>query len=417
MLTDLHCVCKQTKRFLVFKLYLSHKIFTSFRMLWQFFNFRLLLTLLAVAIVTGTIFYTDFLSKKIQKEEREKLGLWVEANKFIASAPGGTDLTLASLIQQQNTDIPIILTNENDSILDHRNLDSSIILSPELLRKKLNEFKKENPPIELVLSTEPLIADRYYYGDSLLLKQIKYFPIIQLFVVALFIVITIYSISIRNKSTQNQVWAGMAREAAHQLGTPLTSLQGWIEILKEQKSAENISTEMEKDIERLRLISDRFGKIGSAPHLEPNNIISQIQKMIAYMKHIAPEKVEISLHTSEQNIQASISPPLFDWVIENLLKNALDAIGGKGSIDIDVKQDASHIFIDVKDSGKGISSQNLNKIFKPGFTTKKRGWGLGLSLCKRIIEQYHGGQLSVKSTEPGKGTTFHISLVKEQLLK
>lgn len=383
-------------------------------MLWQFFNFRLLLTVLAVAIVTGTIFYTSFLSKKIQKEEREKIDQWVAANKFIASAPAGTDLTLASLIQQQNNDIPIIMTNEKDSIIDFRNVDSPAIKSPALLKKRLDEFKKMNAPVELVLNTDPFIADRYYYGDSLLLKQIKYFPIIQLLIVALFIVLTVYSISVRNKSTQNQVWAGMAREAAHQLGTPLTSLQGWIALLKEQKSAESISVEMEKDIERLRLISDRFGKIGSAPHLEPSNIVSQIETMIEYIRHIAPEKVKVNLHTSEKDIQANISAPLFDWVIENLLKNALDAMEGKGNIDIMVKRDASHILIDVKDTGKGITTQNLNKIFKPGFTTKKRGWGLGLSLCKRIIEQYHGGQLSVKNTEPGKGTTFHIALAQIQ---
>lgn len=383
-------------------------------MLWQFFNFRLLLTLLALGIVTGTIFYTGFLSKKIQKEEREKISQWVAANKFIASAPAGTDLTLASLIQQQNNDIPIIMTNERDSIIDFRNVDSEVIKSPVLLRKKLGEFKKNNPPIEVVLNVNPFIADRYYYGDSLLLKQIKYFPIIQLLIVALFIALTVYSISMRNKSTQNQVWAGMAREAAHQLGTPLTSLQGWIALLKEQENEKNISSEMEKDIERLRLISDRFGKIGSAPHLEPNNIISQIENMIAYIRHIAPDKVKITLHSSEKDIQANVSAPLFDWVIENLLKNALDAMEGKGAIDITVKQDSSHTLIDVQDTGKGISAQNLNKIFKPGFTTKKRGWGLGLSLCKRIIEQYHGGQLSVKNTEPGKGATFHISLARIQ---
>lgn len=381
-------------------------------MLWSFFNFRFFLTLLAVAIVTGTIFYTNFLSKKIQKEEREKISQWVEANKFIANAREGTDVTFASLIQQQNTDIPIILTNEKDSIIDFRNLDSNEVRSPGYLENKLSEFKKNHAPIELVLNQEPYVADLYYYGDSKLLKQIKYFPIVQLLVVALFIIITIYSISIRNKSTQNLVWAGMARETAHQLGTPLTSLQGWIEILKEQEGSADISGEMEKDIERLRLISDRFGKIGSAPHLEEHNIISQVENMIVYMRRIAPGKVTLALHTESESVTANISAPLFDWVIENLIKNALDALGGKGSIDIFIRQNDNHILIDIKDSGKGISSQHLSKIFKPGFSTKKRGWGLGLSLCKRIIEQYHKGQLSVKNTEAGKGTTFRIVLNK-----
>lgn len=377
-----------------------------------FSNFRWLLTLLAVIIVTGTIFYTDFLSKKIQKDEREKLEQWIEANKFIAASSEGTDITLASLIQQQNRDIPIILTNEKDSIIDFRNLDSAKAVSPEYLRGKLNEFKKSNPPIELILNTNPYVADRYYYGDSNLLKQIKYFPIVQLLVVALFIALTIWSISIRNKSTQNQVWAGMAREAAHQLGTPITSLQGWIAILKDQENAGEISAEMEKDISRLRLISDRFGKIGSAPHLESHNVVMQVSQMISYIRHIAPEKVKINMQSDEDDIQVSISAPLFDWVVENLLKNALDAMEGKGNIDIALKQDNSHVTIDVSDTGKGISSHQLNNIFKPGFTTKKRGWGLGLSLCKRIIERYHNGQLFVKHTEPGKGTTFRIVLNK-----
>ncbi len=379
-------------------------------MLWKFFDFRLVLTFLAIAIVTGTIFYTNFLSEKIQNEEREKIGQWVEANKLIAHAEEGTNITLASLIQQQNKDIPIIVTNEKDSITDFRNLDSTRTSSPSYLKKKLNEFKKSNPPIELVLNTDPYVADKYYYGDSLLLKQIKYFPIVQLLVVALFITITIYSISIRNKSTQNQVWAGMARETAHQLGTPLTSLQGWIEILKDQDEAKDISAEMEKDLERLKLISDRFGKIGSAPHLEPKNIIPQIQNMILYIGRLAPEKVKITLDAPEAEMVANISPPLFDWVIENLLKNALDAMSGSGNIFIQVFQKQDQIMIDIRDTGKGIASHHLNKIFKPGFSTKKRGWGLGLSLCKRIIEQYHKGQLLVKSTEPGKGTTFRIIL-------
>lgn len=379
-------------------------------MLWQFFNIRLLLALLAIAIVTGTIFYTNFLSKKIQKEEREKIELWVQANKFIASAPEDADITLASLIQQQNNDIPIIMTNEHDSIIDFRNLDSVKARLPSFLKKKKELFSRSNTPIEIILSTDPMIADRYYYGDSKLLRQIQYFPIIQLLIVGLFIIITIYSISTRNKSTQNQVWAGMARETAHQLGTPLTSLQGWIEILKEETGTEEVSVEMEKDVNRLKLISDRFGKIGSAPQLEACDIVHQIRNMVAYIQRLTPERVKISVDAPAEEVVAKISPPLFDWVIENLLKNALDAMSGRGTIDIHVKQSPNQIFIDMKDSGKGISSQHINKIFKPGFTTKKRGWGLGLSLCKRIIEQYHKGHLTVKHTEPGKGTTFRIAL-------
>lgn len=379
-------------------------------MLRQLFNLRTGLTIIAIAIVTGTIFYSNFLTKKIQIEEREKISQWVEANKFIASAPTNVDLTLASRIQQQNDDIPIIWTNENDSIIDSRNLDSIKLNSKDYLQKKLKEFKSAHPPITLILSKDPFVADKYYYGDSKLLIQIKYFPLIQLLVVALFIGITFYAISTRNKSTQNQVWAGMAKETAHQLGTPISSLEGWVEMLKEHNANSPISFEMEKDVNRLKLISDRFGKIGSAPKLEENDIIEQVEKMVAYIKRRSTDKVNFTIDKPENRVLANISGPLFDWVIENLLKNALDAINGKGSIHIKIKQQPGHAVIDITDSGKGISKQNIPKVFKPGFTTKKRGWGLGLSLAKRIIEQYHRGQLYVKYSEPGKGTTFRIVL-------
>jgi signal transduction histidine kinase len=375
------------------------------------FNLRSVLALIAVAIVTGTVFYSNFLSKKIEVEEREKISQWVEANKFIATAPQNVDLTLASEIQQKNTDIPIIWTNENDSIIDSRNIDTTEIkASKNFLKEKLEEFKSAHPPIILELNKDPYVADKYYYGDSKLLKQVRYYPIIQLLIVALFIFITFYSISVRNKSTQNQVWAGMAKETAHQLGTPISSLQGWVEMLKEQNENPVISSEMEKDVNRLKLISDRFGKIGSAPKLEEHDVIEQVEKMMAYIKRRSTEKVNFILEKPEGKMMANISEPLFDWVIENLLKNALDAINGHGTIKIKIKNLRGHIVVDVTDSGRGISKQNLRKVFKPGFTTKKRGWGLGLSLAKRIIEKYHDGQLFVKSSEAGKGTTFRIVL-------
>lgn len=377
----------------------------------QLFSFRTGLTLIAIAIVIGTIFYSNFLSKKIEVEEREKISQWVEANKFIASAPPNADLTLASEIQQRNTDIPIIWTNEKDSIVDSRNIDSSEIKSSKnFLQEKLKEFQSAHPPIVLELNKNPYMADRYYYGDSKLLKQVRYFPIIQLIVVALFIFVTFYAISVRNKSTQNQVWAGMAKETAHQLGTPISSLHGWVEMLKESGSNSTISSEMEKDVNRLKLISDRFGKIGSAPQLEEHEIIGQVENMVAYIKRRSTDKVAFIIARPEEKVYAKISAPLFDWVIENLLKNALDAINGKGTIHIRIKKTTDKIILDIKDSGKGISKQNISKVFKPGFTTKKRGWGLGLSLAKRIIEKYHKGQLYVKSSEIGKGTTFRIVL-------
>lgn len=378
-------------------------------MVRQFLNIRILLTIIAVAIVTGTIFYSNFLSKKIALEERNKISQWVEANKFMASAPANADLTLASTIQHKNSDIPVIWTNEKDSIIDSRNIIVPETGKDAFLNNKLKQFKSAHDPIVLELSQQPYTADKYYYGDSLLLQQIRYFPIIQLMVVALFIAITFYSISVRNKSTQNQVWAGMAKETAHQLGTPISSLQGWIEMLKENESSSTIAAEMEGDVNRLMLISDRFGKIGSIPKLESQAIDIQVSKIVDYIKRMATEKVNFQIESPE-HVEAKISAPLFDWVIENLLKNALDAMDGKGQIRIVIQQQPEHAIVEITDSGKGISKKNISKVFKPGFTTKKRGWGLGLSLCKRIIEQYHNGTLSIKNTEIGKGTTFRIVL-------
>ena len=381
-------------------------------MFGQFFNLRTWLALVAVAIVTGTIFYSNFLAKKIAIEERRKVNVWVQALKTRAETTEKPALDLTNIITSENTDIPIIETDENDSPSGvSLNLDSSLIKKDSnYLREIITSFKKQHPPITVQISKEPLIVNKYYYGDSKLLKQVRYYPLVQLLIVALFIIITLYAISTRNKSTQNQVWAGMAKETAHQLGTPISSLEGWVEMMKEHENFTSISSEMEKDVNRLKLISDRFGKIGSTPKLEEHNITDQIEKMVAYIKRRATDKVNFSMEVPSQPVFAKISGPLFDWVIENLLKNALDAMEGKGFINLKIKQQTGNVIIDVTDNGKGISKQNIAKVFKPGFTTKKRGWGLGLSLSKRIIEQYHKGQLYVKSSEPGKGTTFRIVL-------
>lgn len=381
----------------------------------QFFNWRTVLAILAILIVSGTIFYSNYLADKIAKEERLKVEQWVEAARFMATSPSDADMRLALLISKENTNIPIIEANEKDSVTGtYINLDSvKVANNPHYLSDKLLVFKSQNKPIEVVINKDPLLINRYYYGQSLLLQQVKYYPIIQLIIVALFIIITILSITIRNKSTQNQVWAGMAKETAHQLGTPVTSLEGWVEMLKENQGSEKIAFEMEKDVYRLKLVSDRFGKIGSTPQLEEHNIIMQVQQVMDYMKKRAAGKVHFSLNTYDESvIVVKISPQLFDWVLENLLKNALDAMEGRGEINVEIKEERDEVIIEITDTGKGISRQNINRVFKPGFTTKKRGWGLGLSLSKRIVEQYHKGKLFVKWSEPGKGTCFRIALKK-----
>lgn len=382
-------------------------------MLSNVFNWRTVLSLIAIAIVVATIFFSNYLAGKIAKEEKQKIELWVEAIRDAAN-PSVQQTNLATKVMtEHNNDIPMILTNEHDSIIDSYNLDTlQLKANDQYVHQQLAKFKATNSP---VIWTNPLNSSEknlVYYGHSKLLNQIKYFPLVQLFVVALFIIITLLAINTRNKSTQNQVWAGMAKEAAHQLGTPITSLEGWVEMLKSTEGSEVIATEMGKDVNRLKLVSDRFGKIGSTPQLEAVNIVTQVENMVAYIKRIAPEHVHFSISSSEPEILSMINPPLFDWVIENLLKNALDAMEGKGSIDIKIKGETTQTVIDVADTGKGIHRNNIPKVFKPGFSTKKRGWGLGLTLSKRIIEQYHKGELFVKHSEPGKGTTFRINLKK-----
>ena len=382
----------------------------------QLLNWRYALALVAIGIVTGTIFYSNYLSKKIATDERSKVNVWVQSLKTSAdTAAPQSVLDLTNIIKSENKEIPIIETSENDVPSGQAlNLDSAKIKADKnYLRDKVEEFRKEHDPIVIEISKDPHFVNKYYYGDSVLLQEVRYYPIIQLLIVALFIIITLITISTRNKSTQNQVWAGMAKETAHQLGTPLSSLQGWVEMLKDHPDCEKIVKEMSKDIDRLKLVSDRFGKIGSSAQLEEIDIIEQINQMVAYIKRRATDKVSFSVNTyGESEIIAMINGPLFDWVIENLLKNALDAMEGKGSIMVSIKNAPAQVTIDVTDTGKGISKQNIAKVFKPGFTTKKRGWGLGLSLSKRIIEQYHKGELFVKSSEPGKGTTFRIVLKK-----
>ncbi len=382
-------------------------------MIQPWLNWRTALAIVAIAIVSGTIFYSEFLARKIAKEERQKVSLWVEASKAILNNPG-IDLSLPNMVRNEQRSVPIIETNEKDSIIDFINLDSvRAAQEPNYLKNKLKKFKSENQPLVIVLSEKPYVANKYYYGHTPLLDQVRYYPLVQLLIVGLFIVITITALSTKFKSTQNQLWAGMAKETAHQLGTPLSSLEGWVEMQKEKDPSNSLISEMEKDVNRLKLVSDRFSKIGSTPNLEQRNLLEQVRNMIDYIKKRAGGRVQFKLESEPgEQLNAKISPPLFDWVIENLLKNALDAMEGKGSITVNLQNQEKEIWIDVTDTGKGISRHNIGKVFNPGFTTKKRGWGLGLSLSKRIIEQFHKGKLFVKQSEPGKGTTFRIVLPK-----
>ena len=380
----------------------------------QWLNWRIILVCIAIVLVSGTIFYSQYVSGKIAKEERKNVEAWVEAQRTILNSSDSASINLATKISTENTQIPIIETNEKDSITGNTiNLDTlQLVKDKTYLQRKLAEFKRYNKkPIVLVLKEKPYTANQYYYGQSELLKEVKLYPIVQLIIVALFITIAILALQTSYRGAQDRLWASMAKETAHQLGTPVSSLQGWLEILKEQEANNTIVPEIAKDVNRLLLITDRFGKIGSEPKLEWNIPAQQIHHMVDYMKKRTGGQVNfIYDDTDIKEVRTLLSPPLFEWVVENLIKNALDAIEGNGTISITAEKNELNLLIDVTDTGKGITKNHINNVFKPGFTTKKRGWGLGLSLSKRIIEQYHKGKLFVKWSEPGKGTTFRIIL-------
>jgi len=382
-------------------------------MLQRLLNLRNILGLIAIAFIMASIFFSNFLAKKIAADEKRKVQQYVEAVNDLNNISNQDTKLATKIIIENGKDIPLIQTNERDSIVANNYDSAAVAASKFYLKERLVILKKINPPIIWQNPLNSAEKNFTYYGESDLLVQIRYFPIVQLVVAILFIIIILIAVSNKSKSTQNQVWAGMAKETAHQLGTPISSLEGWMEILKENEGTQKVAEEMSKDVERLKLVSDRFGKIGSTPKLEETDLISQIETMISYIKRRATDRVSFSLTTGGENdITAMINPPLFDWVIENLLKNALDAMDGKGAININIKNETAQIIIDVKDNGKGISNKNIANVFKPGFTTKQRGWGLGLSLSKRIIDLYHKGELFVKQSEVGKGTTFRIVLKK-----
>ena len=381
----------------------------------QLLNWRTVLAFIAILIVSGTIFYSRYVSRKIAKEERARVTAFGESLKIKALSDDPNVLLFTNRIAIENEDIPIVETDEkNNPSGVYVNIDSAKVASDTgYLRKMVLKFGNINEPVLVEITHEPVTYNKYYYGSSQLQDEVRWYPIVQLVIVGLFIIVTLLTLRSSYRSVQNQVWAGMAKETAHQLGTPVSSLEGWIEVMKEKPDDPAIINELAKDITRLRLVSDRFGKIGSKPQLEEVNIVRQINDMVEYIRKRAPGSVSFVVNThGKSSINAMVSAPLFDWVIENLLKNALDAMEGKGYIKIDIREEQRAVIIDVADTGKGIAKQNISNVFKPGFTTKKRGWGLGLSLSRRIISQYHKGVIFVKNSELGKGTTFRIILKK-----
>ncbi len=376
-------------------------------------TWKLLLFITAVLIGIISLWYTNVLVKKLSDEERKKVKLWAEGTRQLASNDNiDQDVSFIYEVVKDNETVPVILTDENDSILYNRNLDSLKVNNVFYLKQQLEIMKQQHKPIEIKLLNNH--KQFIYYKDSTLLTKLAYYPFIQLGVIFLFILVSYFALSVSHRAEQNQVWLGMSKETAHQLGTPISSLMAWIELLRTQNIDQNMVVELEKDVSRLQTITERFSKIGSAPVLTPTNILEIIVKAVNYIKSRTSSKIVFTLHFSETNeLNVPLNIALFEWVIENLCKNAVDAMDGEGALDVYITDNVQVVYIDIKDSGKGISKSQFKTIFKPGYTTKKRGWGLGLSLSKRIIETYHAGKIFVKNSEMNNGTTFRIAMKKQ----
>lgn len=376
-------------------------------------SLKSLLLLCAMLIGIGTLIFTGSLVRELKEEERVKVELWAKATKLLneIETSSGTNLEFVFDVIEHNRTIPIILTNENDSVLHVRNIKFSANADSSLVvQKKLAQMKNKYSPIEIFVTEE--IKNYIYYNDSDILRRLQYYPWIQMLIITLFIVVAYFAFSASKVLEENRVWVGMAKETAHQLGTPISSLMAWVELLRMKEVDESVIKEISKDTERLTRITERFSKVGSNPELTVSNIVHIITSTVEYLEARSPKRVLYTCNFNPyQEIDVPINPVLFSWVIENLCKNSIDSIEGEGEINISLYRSEDELYVDISDTGKGISKSNQRSIFRPGFTTKKHGWGLGLSLAKRIIENYHKGKIFIKNSDPGTGSTFRIVLM------
>ena len=370
--------------------------------------------LISFTIVVLILWNTNILFKTLSKEERTKMELWAMAQIDYIENQNLNNLTF-EVIQKSGTN-PIFQVNEKNKIIEVRNIEWDINLEDSTyLYKKLEQIKKENDPILIQYRNKEgilIVNHKLYYGDSLILKKLQYYPLALLLIILLFIMVLYFVFKTSKISEQNRLWVGMAKETAHQIGTPLTSMMGWITLLKEKKKKSESIIEIEKDIERLKIITERFSKIGSIPELKKESINDCIKKTILYLKKRSSEHITFKIKVPKKNIIIPFNYQLLSWTIENIIKNSIDAIKGKGFISVELLEKNNKTEINIEDNGVGIKKENITKIFDPGFTSKKRGWGLGLSLAKRIIVDFHKGKISVKNTKVGKGTLFQILLNK-----
>lgn len=382
-------------------------------------NVKVVLTLAAVVIAAASLVVSHFLIRDLQRQERNNMEVWAEAMRSLSHADETTDLNLVLKVINGNNFIPVVVLDELGGITTYRNLpldEKTAADSLQALQRIVQSMKAAGRVINMELSTD-LSGESgkqehiyIYYDESAILKRLASYPYVQLGVVGLFVLMAGYALLSSKRAEQNKVWVGLSRETAHQLGTPISSLMAWTEMLRETYPDDELLPEMSNDVKRLELIAERFSKIGSQPELREVNLQEVIRNVVDYISRRASDKVNLTCSFPDDCTKVRICPPLFEWVIENLCKNAIDAMAGEGSITIYVYHHGPHIAIDVADTGKGISKKHFRTVFRPGFTTKKRGWGLGLSLAKRIIEEYHGGRIFVKESDPGRGTTFCILL-------
>lgn len=373
---------------------------------------KLVLLLIAVAIGLFSLLYTQNLVKKLKAEERRKVELWAKATRLIINASDSSrDLDFLSSISQENTTVPVILTDGNDSIISAKNFDPSKINDVRYLKNRLARMKEKTKPI--IIDFGDGYINRIYYRDSIILIKLIYYPYVQLSVIILFILVSYLAFFSSRKAEQNQVWVGMSKETAHQLGTPTSSLAGWIEILQMKYPELSVTEEMARDVTRLEKVTERFSKIGSRPDLTNEEIATIISQTVEYLKSRTSSKINFTVENdSASELKIPLNAALFSWVVENVCRNAVDATGGDGNISLKISETEDYAVIDILDDGKGIPKSSQKKIFRPGYTTKERGWGLGLSLAKRIIEEYHNGKIFVKYSEPGRGTCFRIMMRK-----
>lgn len=381
------------------------------------------LLLTAAAMVALFLYISNGLVNDLSMQERDRMEIWADATKQIinlgaSEEPSAVDLDFLLGIIERNTTIPVLLTDDDGNILQFRNFDlpdktteNEIFISDEnteFLKQKLEQLSSTPNVIHIVIA--PQTMQHLYYEDSTLLKRLSYYPYVQLLVMLAFIAVVYFAVLSTKKAEQNKVWVGLSKETAHQLGTPISSLMAWMELLPDMGVDKDTVAEMNKDVNRLSMIASRFSKIGSRPNMDPCDLNSVVANASSYMATRISPRISLSIDICDQRLDVMACAPLFEWVMENLIKNAVDAIGDSGSIDVRSFAEDGMAVVEVKDSGKGIPRKNFKTVFNPGFTTKSRGWGLGLTLAKRIIEQYHGGSIFVKDSTIGAGTTFRIQL-------